>query len=94
MEIIKLENMLTSKVLTGKNVEELEIIRRAIYIAGRQSLQARPANKDELREQFIKNGGSIDENSTLVFFAHLENIDGFTGKETIKYYAFSKDLIN
>ena len=88
-----MELMSTVKMLTGKNVEELEIIRRAIYIAGRQSLQTRPTNKDELREQFVKNGGYVEQNDTMIFFDHIEAIDGFTEKMKVNHYCFSKILV-
>ena len=88
-----MEIMSTAKQLTGANVEELEIIRRAIYIAGRQFVQTRPSNKDELREQFIKNGGHVEQNDTMVFFDHIETIDGFTGEMIVNHYCFSKTLV-
>ena len=88
-----MEIMSVAKELVGANVEELEIIRRAIYIAGRQSLQTRPSNKDELREQFIKNGGYVEQNDTMVFFDHIETIDGFTGEMVVNHYCFSKTLV-
>ena len=88
-----MEIMSTAKELTGVNVEELEIIRRAIYIAGRQSLQTKPSNKDELREQFIKNGGHVEQNDTMVFFDHIEAIDGFTEEMVVNHYCFSKTLV-
>lgn len=88
-----MEIMSTAKQLTGANVKELEIIRRAIYIAGRQSLQSRPSNKDELKEQFVKNGGHVEQNDTMVFFDYIETIDGFTGEMIVNHYCFSKTLV-
>lgn len=88
-----MELMSTVKVLTGTNVEELEIIRRAIYIAGRQAIQTRPKNKDELREQFIKNGGHVEQNDTAVFFDYIKEINGFTNEITVEHYTFSKILV-
>ena len=85
--------MSVAKQLTGANVEELEIIRRAIYIAGRQSLQAKPSNKDEWKEQFIKNGGYVEQINNLIFFKHIETIDGFTGEMIINHYCFLKTLV-
>ena len=88
-----MEIMSVSKQLTGANIEELKIIRRAIYIAGRQSFQPRPSNKDELKEQFIKNGGHVEQNDTMVFFDYIETIDGFTEEMIVKHYCFSKTLV-
>lgn len=88
-----MELISTVKQITGCNIEELEIIRRAIYIAGKQFLQKRPVNKDELREQFVKNGGHVEQNETMVFFDHIVFINGFTGEMTVNHYCFSKTLI-